>query len=579
MRESIVIIVAVTLLSVSLGADEQNERLGLITAKRGLRVRSAPSLGADKKRTLPFKTYVSIIETTDTFITVDGIRAPWLHIKYWDRHKGGDEEGYVFGGHVFTGEPKQIKFPYHYSLIEEYLVKANGKIKIEKNKNIIKIGLKNGKVKTFITSSDPLLTGWYLVDFFEDQEYYLFASIYHETDTSYFLIDYRDGKQYPVHGIPVFNSDGTSAVCTRSDAVWGNAEVGIFIYQIKGRKPELVYKHGLIPEYQHNHHLEARWVDNMIRIDAPLMGTAVVPILIKGHRGAWRLTRPFQESVAISVVANRCIRFKVNFHETEQEYPDSEDYYGAYTLNSFFIDDNDDSGPVKIKVESASLVFKKDGTYNWSNIKRLFDFFYKYRETIFGDNVQGYYDVVRKYVRMYTRFYRVMTTGSMKKELMNHYNIKTKNEMDRMRLLYKDLIIAYNLDLKAGVLPRRSRSYIVGFWLRRMHDGSDVFLYSSLIKIMKEYDTAYYNKYIVGNGITVEEMKKFPDATLKFGEKNDYRDCLAEGKNKWWDERRESRVQVSGRQRLNGGEDIYYTVTLDNKKAMVREHCLSFNEK
>ncbi|MBX7058789.1 MAG: SH3 domain-containing protein [Leptospirales bacterium] len=87
------------------------------SARSGLRLRLAPRSDSETLAVIPFNAELTVLSKSQESITVDGITAPWMQVRYQG------QEGWVFGGYlvaaVSESPPDQLR--------ERYLGVWNGR--------------------------------------------------------------------------------------------------------------------------------------------------------------------------------------------------------------------------------------------------------------------------------------------------------------------------------------------------------------------------------------------------------------------------------------------------------------------
>jgi hypothetical protein len=100
----------------------------------------------------------------------------------------------------------------------------------------------------------------------------------------------------------------------------------------------------------------------------------------------------------------------------------------------------------------------------------------------------------RELARQYAKVYLVLKREGGRYRFKRAYLLALKSRPDKMTTFYRKYLADRRIDLKARTLNRTGNYVAVGFWMRRMIDGTDGVVFRFLDRLLRAYDPLGYKE-------------------------------------------------------------------------------------
>ncbi len=438
---------------------------------------------------------------SDTIIpdTIDGVAGYWYEVII-NGPSTPPGKAYVFSDVVYYDSSMTYEVLRNRLLIKDY-----PNLDIIGDEQELKVKLKSGE---YITIDKGMDCETYFSQFVKPLNSYLFHSVCYGENEYSFFVNFETGKKTTFTNLPQFNNSYTYFF-VREYSVYEGEVNAISIYKLTDNQTEKVFSTGLL-----SGHRQAKWL-NDYKITIPYESSSYrtgntkqsfISTITK-ENNEWDIY-PKNEMLAETLLMFE--EFEVKNKEFKESKYSREQGYFDFELNDITIDLEDSSGYTN--TVPALKIISTDSAIDKIKIEKLFKIVLSL-EKLGYFSIDDYYSTYSELLKAYVRIYLALMDNFGKEKLMLIYSHALENEdKDYPRRFYREFMVEYNIDLKANVMHKTGNGSIIGFWMRRLYDGSSEVCYQVAIDLLKKYDSSFYNKYVVGDGIKKEALQSFPNA-------------------------------------------------------------------
>jgi len=559
----------ITCISINSYAKPKKGMRALIIARSGLRVRQAPNLRSKTLYLLRYKTVVSTFGKTGKRQFIGGKWGYWTRVILWPADLGYTKTtGYVFSGFLFFRNKNRsgnLQYQYlgrHYPWLKWNHVKISRR---KKGYFSMFVRMRNRRYKKVFIKGQ--FSNVRFLDYLPRARMYVFTFIPYclPGPTAILLIDDRYGRHSIVGGSDVLYNPVSRRLITTG---WGGYTRGSYmIYKLVGGRFYLEQKQ-IFPQ-SFFEPINAYWISAWKLSVLFKYNNAIFRRILFVKKG-----RRWLPELGWSATKNICMLAQ-SFGYSRLRRGKKGGYFSGNLMNYRY--------NISMQLENAKknphiskLLKRKNGRYTaWEVFRLIRMFFPRGTKQFFGKSWRKDYIFRQDFIRTLAKVYRVMLRFAGKRKLlyqMKQFAAKNKKNGKKPDYLvfYMKMLFKHKLDLRANVLHLRRVHEIIGFWIRRMKDGTAGILYSFLGRVFRLFDPVFYRQYYRGNRIYQEGLKRFPKARIIRIKDSDYWKRHYPG----WGKLEGKAVTVV--KRRTDGVNIDYLVTIGSQSKWVSTYYLVF---
>lgn len=131
---------------------------------------------------------------------------------------------------------------------------------------------------------------------------------------------------------------------------------------------------------------------------------------------------------------------------------------------------------------------------------------------LLGAKASEVYAPFRELVRQYAKVYLVLRREGGRRRFERAYLQALKSKPGAMITFYRKYLVDQRIDIKARTLNRPGNYVAVGFWMRRMIDGTDGVVFRFLDRLLRAFDPLGYKK--LRGGVRAARSGGLPPAAM-----------------------------------------------------------------